>query len=184
MADDPTQSLGADVSASLATAAQALSDFANGPVADTTKTIETAVTRSFSAVSSTIAQAALSGKLSIDQLVNAVLADFDRIAASQFIAKPIDSILSSLAGSLLPIGGARASGGPVVAGTSYLVGEQGPELFTPSGSGTITANADLAAQRPSVVVNVQTQDAPSFLKSQSQIAAMMARALARGQRNL
>jgi phage-related protein len=37
-------------------------------------------------------------------------------------------------------GGGRAAGGPVNAGTTYLVGERGPELFTPSGSGSIIPN--------------------------------------------
>ena len=37
-------------------------------------------------------------------------------------------------------GGKRAKGGPVSAGTSYLVGERGPELFTPSRSGNIVPN--------------------------------------------
>jgi hypothetical protein len=37
-------------------------------------------------------------------------------------------------------GGGRASGGPVSAGTTYLVGENGPELFTSSTSGTIIPN--------------------------------------------
>lgn len=37
----------------------------------------------------------------------------------------------------------RADGGPVAAGRSYIVGEQGPELFTPSGSGTIIPNHEL-----------------------------------------
>lgn len=36
--------------------------------------------------------------------------------------------------------GARAAGGPVAPGGSYLVGERGPELFTPSSSGNITPN--------------------------------------------
>jgi len=36
--------------------------------------------------------------------------------------------------------GARAAGGPVRAGGSYLVGEEGPEIFTPSQSGAITPN--------------------------------------------
>ena len=40
-------------------------------------------------------------------------------------------------------GGARASGGPVSFGKTYLVGERGPELFTPGGSGTIIANHKL-----------------------------------------
>lgn len=34
----------------------------------------------------------------------------------------------------------RASGGPVSGGQSYVVGERGPELFTPGSSGGITAN--------------------------------------------
>ena len=36
--------------------------------------------------------------------------------------------------------GPRALGGPVAPGGSYLVGERGPELFTPSSSGNITPN--------------------------------------------
>jgi hypothetical protein len=34
----------------------------------------------------------------------------------------------------------RASGGSVLSGTSYIVGEQGPEMFTPRLSGSITPN--------------------------------------------
>jgi hypothetical protein len=34
-------------------------------------------------------------------------------------------------------GGARASGGPVLSGRSYIVGENGPEMFSPSSSGSI-----------------------------------------------
>lgn len=34
----------------------------------------------------------------------------------------------------------RALGGPVLSGMSYLVGEEGPELFTPRLSGSITSN--------------------------------------------
>ena len=42
-------------------------------------------------------------------------------------------------------GGARALGGPVSAGKEYLVGEKGPERFTPSVSGYITPNDKLNA---------------------------------------
>src|SRR5664279_4421948 len=34
----------------------------------------------------------------------------------------------------------KATGGPVHAGEPYVVGEEGPELFTPSSSGSITPN--------------------------------------------
>ena len=171
----------ADVEASLARAAKAFTDFAGGPVASATKTIDDAVTRSFRSMESTIARAVLSGKTSIGQLVDSILADFDRVATSQFIIKPVEGVIGSLISSLLPISGARASGGPVDAGNAYLVGEQGPELFMPSSSGAIAPNA---AMRPSITLNVQARDAQSFLKSETQIAAMMSRALARGQRNM
>lgn len=42
-------------------------------------------------------------------------------------------------------GGARALGGPVTPGKSYLVGERGPELFTPSTSGNISNNKETMA---------------------------------------
>lgn len=38
----------------------------------------------------------------------------------------------------------RASGGPVMAGNAYLVGEQGPELMVPTSSGNIIPNNQLA----------------------------------------
>jgi phage-related minor tail protein len=159
--------------------AQGLDDFAASAAS-----IESAVNRSFNAVASTIARAAESGRASMSQLTSAILSDFDRIAASQFIARPVEGLVNSVIGSLLPIAGARALGGPVGAGQSYLVGEQGPELFTPAGNGAITANAALSSQRAQVTVNITTPDAQSFLKSKAQVAAMLAKAVGQGQRNL
>jgi phage-related minor tail protein len=37
----------------------------------------------------------------------------------------------------------RALGGPVMGGNSYVVGESGPEIFTPSTTGSITRNSDI-----------------------------------------
>jgi hypothetical protein len=42
--------------------------------------------------------------------------------------------------ALNPFGGGKAMGGPVNAGTSYVVGERGPELFVPNTAGTIVPN--------------------------------------------
>jgi len=56
-------------------------------------------------------------------------------------AKGFGSIFSSLLG----FGGARAGGGPVSFGKSYLVGENGPELFVPSNSGRIMNGNQVAA---------------------------------------
>lgn len=60
--------------------------------------------------------------------------------------------------SFLGFGGGRATGGPVKKGTSYVVGEEGPELFTPNSNGSIIPNAKLRSA-PSmssggVVINV------------------------------
>ena len=48
----------------------------------------------------------------------------------------------------------RAIGGPVTAGSPYLVGERGPELFMPSRGGRIIPNNALGGGGTSVVVNV------------------------------
>jgi hypothetical protein len=51
-------------------------------------------------------------------------------------------------------GGRRAGGGPVASGSSYLVGEMGPELFTPSsGGGNITPNNQLGGSTINITVN-------------------------------
>jgi len=42
--------------------------------------------------------------------------------------------------ALMAFGGGKATGGTVNSGTTYLVGEKGPELFTPGTSGNITPN--------------------------------------------
>ncbi len=56
------------------------------------------------------------------------------------------------------ISGARASGGYVGGGRTYLVGEKGPELFTPGASGQITSNSNLnkalgSSSNKTVVIN-------------------------------
>ena len=50
-------------------------------------------------------------------------------------------------------GGARAHGGPVEAGLSYLVGERGPERFISDVPGRIVANKDLGSP-PDVTYNL------------------------------
>jgi uncharacterized protein YcfJ len=47
----------------------------------------------------------------------------------------------------------RAEGGPVKGGKSYIVGERGPEMFTPGSSGMITPNHALGGST-NVIVNV------------------------------
>jgi hypothetical protein len=49
------------------------------------------------------------------------------------------------------IGGSRAAGGPVMAGGAYRVGEFGPEMFVPSGSGSI--RPDSGGQGVTIIMN-------------------------------
>jgi len=50
--------------------------------------------------------------------------------------------------------GKRAAGGPVSAGSPYLVGERGPELFMPRTSGSIYPNDAMGMGGANIVVNV------------------------------
>lgn len=160
-------------------AAAALSEFASGPVIDAARAIDQAMDRTFRSMEHSIARAVVAGRTSFSEFVTGVLHDLDRLAARSYVVQPFENVLSQLVSSIIPVGGARAAGGPVEAGNAYLVGENGPEMFVPNTSGAIAPNP-----RPSIVLNVQARDAQSFLKSETQLAAMLSRALARGQRNL
>ena len=62
---------------------------------------------------------------------------------------------AGLVGSLIgAFGGGKASGGAVRSGTSYLVGERGPEIFTPNASGMITPNNRLGGGNTTINLNV------------------------------
>ena len=87
------------------------------------------------------------------------------------------------------LAGARANGGMVSAGSSYLVGERGPELFTPRATGFITPRAGNDNTRISVEaspyfdvrVNGQiVQASPAIMQGGANVAArQMGRAQSR-----
>ena len=70
-------------------------------------------------------------------------------------------------------GGGRASGGSVAGGTTYLVGEKGPELFTPSGSGTIIPNGIMGGG--SNVINITVNGAIDPISTARQITQILNR---------
>lgn len=90
------------------------------------------------------------GKLKFRDLANSIIKDMIRIAIQQAITKPFTNFIGNI---FNPLSGARANGGNVVGGSSYLVGERGAEIFTPSSSGHITPNNKIGGNT-SVVVNV------------------------------
>lgn len=83
----------------------------------------------------------------IGEKINAVIekirqlnAEFGKNQSKNGTLGAVAQYVNSGINSLLGIDGARANGGPVMGGGRYLVGERGPEIFTPSSSGMITAN--------------------------------------------
>jgi phage-related minor tail protein len=68
-----------------------------------------------------------------------------------------------------------------------LAGEAGPEAILPlsrGADGRLGVRADAGASPLAITFNVTTPDAESFQRSESQIAAMLARTVSRGDRNL
>ena len=66
--------------------------------------------------------------------------------------------IGGLVGSLF--GGFRAAGGEVNSGTSYIVGEKGPELFTPTTNGNITPNGMMG----NVSISISALDGADVMK--------------------
>lgn len=86
-------------------------------------------------------------------------------------------------GSALGFGGAKAGGGDVMPGRSYLVGEEGPERFVPRTMGTIVPTAALAAGGGGTnVTNNFSVTGPVDRRTEAQIAKAATRGLQRAQR--
>jgi len=78
-------------------------------------------------------------KKMLEDFVKSAMSFIDRVISA---AKSAANAIASLGGggSGKEVAGARASGGPVTGGKTYLVGENGPELFSPNSSGMIIPN--------------------------------------------
>ena len=115
--------------------------------------------------------------------------------------KPLGDLLGGLFGNVLanargnivsngaiqPFAGGGIVDSPTLfpmRGGAGLMGEAGPEAIVPLARGADGRLGIRGGGGVSVTVNIATPDARSFQNSQSQISAMMARAVARGQRNL
>lgn len=121
-------------------------------------------------------------------------------AAGGAVAEGLNGMLSSLfpfangaafsQGRVMPFAKGGVVGGPVgfpMRGGVGLMGEAGPEAIMPLARGADgrlgVQTSSGAARSVNITVNVSTPDVEGFQRSQSQIAAQMARALARGERN-
>lgn len=146
------------------------------PAARAAASIEDAFGRAGEGLVRSLARAAADGEVSLAELARAVLAAMNAASGSgggglgEAIAQAVQTAFS----------GSRADGGSVVGGGAYLVGERGPEVFRPSGAGVIEP-----AGGGGVTVNVRVDGgAPGLLRSEAQIAQMLARAVSLGARRL
>jgi phage-related minor tail protein len=168
------------LSSGLSAAGAEIARVAESEIAPAAALIEDAFASAASAIERSLLRAARSGELSLKGLAQSIVRNLKNLAIDSLVRQPIESFLLSALSA--PFGGARAGGGLVASGQSFLVGERGPELFTPHASGRIS-NAGAAPINISITLPGVT-DPESFRQSETQIAAAMARALGRGQRNL
>ncbi len=167
------------ISAGVSAAGAEISRVARDEIVPAARLIEDAFAGAARAIERDLVRAARAGELSLKGLSRAILNDLKRAAIDSFIRKPVENLVfSALSGAF---GGGRADGGFVAAGQSYLVGERGPELFTPAASGRI-GGGNAASVNVSITLPGVT-DASSFRNSETQIAASLARVIARGARN-
>jgi phage-related minor tail protein len=142
-------------------------------------------------------------------VLRALALDLSRVALQQSF-KPLQEGLSGLLSNLVgggALGFARggafqhgtpvpfAAGGviaspvtfPLAGGRTGLAGERGPEAILPlarGSDGRLGVATSNAAAPVAVTVNITTPDVDGFRRSQGQVAAALARAVAGGNRNL
>lgn len=162
-------------------AERALAGLASGPARSAAEELAQAFDRSGARIAASLSRAARTGEVSFRQLASTALRELAKIAVNSIFDGGLGR---SLGGGLksLPFFGARAAGGAVTQGGAFLVGERGPELFTPRSSGTVSP---LGGGAMTINLHVSgVSDAQSFRRDQGQIAAALARAVAYGRRNL
>lgn len=106
------------------------------------------------------------GQFAFKEFANAILQDLIRIIARLLIVQTISAFLGPAggvgAGAAATIAQPRANGGPVQPNRSFVVGENGPELFVPDRPGNIVPNDQMRAAEPQPttvqVVNVQSEE--------------------------
>lgn len=132
--------------------------------------LENVTRNTFKGMEDALVSFVMTGKLDFKSLANSIIADMIRINIQRSVTGPLAGILGSVISSFAPgaqatatTGAAfnppvdyRASGGPVSAGSPYVIGERGPELFVPSQSGRVVPAGSFGGSS-NVVVNVNVE---------------------------
>ena len=141
------------------------------------------------------ASAALQGR-NLSDVLKSLALSLARMALSAAL-RPLGAMLGGLTanatgnvfanGRVVPFADGGVVNSPTLfamRGGAGLMGEAGPEAIMPLARGADGKLGVRGGGGVNVTVNIQTPDAPGFQRSQSQVSAMIARAVARGQRNL
>ena len=126
-------------------------------IGDFTKTLQEGFIKAGQLLEDALTDAVLTGKLSFSSLADHIKKVLAKALIQKFITGPIMGLIPGL-----------AEGGPATAGQPYVVGEEGPELFVPRGSGTVIPNDEMSSGggglggATNVTYNIQATDAQSF----------------------
>jgi len=85
----------------------------------------------------------------------------------------VGSKIKNVIGALNPFDGGRAAGGPVSMGKTYLVGEKGPEIFSPSSNGSIIPNHKIGGTSSGTIINISVSGAIDPASTARQIANLL-----------
>ena len=130
--------------------------------------LEAGAERAGRAIEGALARAVRTGKFGFEDLKRVALSVLAEIAAAQVSAAAggssgdggLSGVFGAVAAGLFGGAPGRAVGGPVSPGRAYMVGERGPELFVPTGSGRvvpdIAAGGGAREVRVSITVNAGT----------------------------
>ncbi|XBQ16282.1 MAG: phage tail tape measure C-terminal domain-containing protein [Oceanicaulis sp.] len=130
-------------------------------------------------IADALEDAARSGELSFSAMLEAIAQDVASLFVGELLVEPLRAFAQSATQTLA---GQRAEGGPVLAGERYLVGERGPEVFTPMSAGSIQSFG--AGAPVTVVINAGADATEAVRRSERQIAAAVARAAIAGRSSL
>ena len=124
-------------------------------------------------------ESAVEGTKTLGEVASQVLRAIAKQLLTAGVGSFFDTVGSKNKGNFLGkiFGGGKAKGGPVSGGTSYLVGEKGPELFTPKSSGHITANDALGGSVINVSVDASGSSAEGDADKGRELGRMLGAAI-------
>ena len=122
--------------------------------------------------------AAQNGKTAFGDMAQFILAELQRMIIRSLLFQSITGLGGFVGGGLGSIitafgqnfAGGRAGGGPVKGGRSYIVGEQGPEIVTMGGNGSVTPNSALGG--PTFNVDMRGASLEAVQRLERFVAAM------------